>query len=209
MDSIVRPGSIPGEATIIVYDMSSYLNIKLIPEQENKKKEDISVKDYLLIGAWGRSSEIYQAFRETVSPVSAYTIKVDDAGHWMYNENGVLQYEDEIFTDLTSSELDAVLKYVNNNIESTKKSLDKISKDEAAISNYKQLIATSKDPEEATKLVEKLSSALDNIEDFDYTNELKEELEGLEYAKCIIVFLSDLYSSLEYTSFLGIVCNID
>lgn len=189
--------------------MSSYLNIKLIPKQENKKKEDISVKDYLLIGAWGRSSEIYQAFRETVSPVSAYTIKVDDAGHWMYNENGVLQCEDEIFTDLTSSELDAVLKYINNNIESTKKSLDKISKDKAAISNYKQLIATSKDPEEATKLVEKLSSALDNIEDFDYTNELKEELEGLEYAKCIIVFLSDLYSSLEYTSFLGIVCNID
>lgn len=194
MDSIVRPGSIPGGATIIVYDMSSYLNIKLIPKQENKKKEDISVKDYLSIGAWGRSSEIYQAFRETVSPVSAYTIEVD---------------EDEIFTDLTSSELDAVLKYINNNIESTKKSLDKISKDKATISNYKQLIATSKDPEEATKLVEKLSSALDNIEDFDYTNELKEELEGLEYAKCIIVFLSDLYSSLEYTSFLGIVCNID
>ena len=209
MDSIVRPGSIPGEATIIVYDMSSYLNIKLIPKQENKKKEDISVKDYLSIGAWGRSSEIYQAFIEAVSPVSAYAIKMDDAGHWMYNENGVLQYEDERFTDLTSSELDAVLKYLNDSIEDNKESLDKISKDKAAISNYKQLITISKDPEEATKLVEKLSSALDNIEGFDYTNELKEELEGLEYAKCIVVFLSDLYNSLEYTSFLGIVCNID
>ena len=209
MDSIVRPGSIPGGATIIFYDMSSYLRIKLIPKQENKKKEDISVKDYLLIGDWGRNSEIYQAFREVVSPVSAYAVKVDNAGHWLYNESGALQYEDEKFTDLTSNELDAVLKYINNNIESTKKSLDKISKDKAAISNYKQLITLSKDPEEATKLVEKLSNALDNIEDFDYTNELIEELEGLEYAKCIIVFLSDLYSSLEYTSFLGIVCNID
>lgn len=54
MDSIVRPGSIPGGATIIVYDMSSYLNIKLIPKQENKKKKDISVKDYLFIGAFDK-----------------------------------------------------------------------------------------------------------------------------------------------------------
>ena len=44
MDSIVRPGSIPGGATIIVYDMSSYLNIKLIPKQENKKKAKKKIK---------------------------------------------------------------------------------------------------------------------------------------------------------------------
>ena len=40
--------------------MSSYLTIKLIPKQGNKKKEDIPIKDYLTFNSWSRNSAIYQ-----------------------------------------------------------------------------------------------------------------------------------------------------
>ena len=44
--------------------MSSYLSIYIVPKRKSEKKE----KEYIIVAAFSRNSEIYQYFRENINP---------------------------------------------------------------------------------------------------------------------------------------------
>ena len=191
--------------------MSSYLTIKLIPKQGDKKKEDIPIKDYLTFNSWSRNSAIYQKAKEIINPAFAWEILLDENGNYIYDEKGNIAYKDEKFTELTVENIMSILDNIENSINYFNKSLQEVKDNEAIANHYKELISKDISLTEANNHLDKLCEILDLNDNYSYVGEITEDLEDLERAKYIYTTLLEFVQNIEYSesSFLGIVCNID
>ena len=191
--------------------MSSYLTIKLIPKQGNKKKEDIPIKDYLTFNSWCRNSAIYQKAKEVINPAFAWEILLDENGNYIYDEKGNIAYKDEKFTELTVENIMSILDNIENSINYFNKSLQEVKDNEAIANHYKELLSKDTSLTDANNHLDKLYEVLDLNDEYSYSEEIKEDLEDLKIAKSTYSTLLDFIQSIEYSvsSFLGVVCNID
>ena len=191
--------------------MSSYLTIKLIPKQGNKKKEDIPIKDYLTFNSWSRNSAIYQKAKEVINPAFAWEILLDENGNYIYDEKGNIAYKDEKFTELTVENIMSILDNIENSINYFNKSLQEVKDNEAIANHYKELLSKDTSLTDANNHLDKLYEVLDLNDEYSYSEEIKEDLEDLKIAKSTYSTLLDFIQSIEYSesAFLGVVCNID
>lgn len=191
--------------------MSSYLTIKLIPKQGNKKKEDIPIKDYLTFNSWSRNSAIYQKAKEVINPAFAWEILLDENGNYIYDEKGNIAYKDEKFTELTVENKMSILDNIENSINYFNKSLQEVKDNEAIANHYKELLSKDTSLTDANNHLDKLYEVLDLNDEYSYSEEIKEDLEDLKIAKSTYSTLLDFIQSIEYSesAFLGVVCNID
>lgn len=191
--------------------MSSYLTIKLIPKQGNKKKEDIPIKDYLTFNSWSRNSAIYQKANEVINPAFAWEILLDENGNYIYDEKGNIAYKDEKFTELTVENIMSILDNIENSINYSNKSLQEVKDNEAIANHYKELLSKDTSLTDANNHLDKLYEVLDLNDEYSYSEEIKEDLEDLKIAKSTYSTLLDFIQNIEYSesAFLGVVCNID
>lgn len=191
--------------------MSSYLTIKLIPKQGNKKKEDIPIKDYLTFNSWSRNSAIYQKAKEVINPAFAWEILLDENGNYIYDEKGNIAYKDEKFTELTVENIMSILDNIENSINYFNKSLQEVKDNEAIANHYKELLSKDTSLTDANNHLDKLYEVLDLNDEYSYSEEIKEDLEDLKVAKSTYSTLLDFIQNIEYSesAFLGVVCNID
>ena len=191
--------------------MSSYLTIKLIPKQGNKKKEDIPIKDYLTFNSWSRNSAIYQKAKEVINPAFAWEILLDENGNYIYDEKGNIAYKDEKFTELTVENIMSILDDIENSINYFNKSLQEVKDNEAIANHYKELLSKDTSLTDANNHLDKLYEVLDLNDEYSYSEEIKEDLEDLKIAKSTYSTLLDFIQNIEYSesAFLGVVCNID
>jgi tetratricopeptide (TPR) repeat protein len=191
--------------------MSSYLTIKLIPKQGNKKKEDIPIKDYLTFNSWSRNSAIYQKAKEVINPAFAWEILLDENGNYIYDEKGNIAYKDEKFTELTVENIMSILDNIENSINYFNKSLQEVKDNEAIANHYKELLSKDTSLTDANNHLDKLYEVLDLNDEYSYSEEIKEDLEDLKIAKSTYSTLLDFIQNIEYSesAFLGVVCNID
>ena len=191
--------------------MSSYLTIKLIPKQGNKKKEDIPIKDYLTFNSWSRNSAIYQKAKEVINPAFAWEILLDENGNYIYDEKGNIAYKDEKFTELTVENIMSILNNIENSINYFNKSLQEVKDNEAIANHYKELLSKDTSLTDANNHLDKLYEVLDLNDEYSYSEEIKEDLEDLKIAKSTYSTLLDFIQNIEYSesAFLGVVCNID
>ena len=191
--------------------MSSYLTIKLIPKQGNKKKEDIPIKDYLTFNSWSRNSAIYQKAKEVINPAFAWEILLDENGNYIYDEKGNIAYKDEKFTELTVENIMSILDNIENSINYFNKSLQEVKDNEAVANHYKELLSKDTSLTDANNHLDKLYEVLDLNDEYSYSEEIKEDLEDLKIAKSTYSTLLDFIQNIEYSesAFLGVVCNID
>lgn len=191
--------------------MSSYLTIKLIPKQGNKKKEDIPIKDYLTFNSWSRNSAIYQKAKEVINPVFAWEVLLDENGNYIYDEKGNIAYKDEKFTELTVENIMSILDNIENSINYFNKSLQEVKDNEAIANHYKELLSKDTSLTDANNHLDKLYEVLDLNDEYSYSEEIKEDLEDLKIAKSTYSTLLDFIQNIEYSesAFLGVVCNID
>lgn len=191
--------------------MSSYLTIKLIPKQGNKKKEDIPIKDYLTFNSWSRNSAIYQKAKEVINPAFAWEILLDENGNYIYDERGNIAYKDEKFTELTVENIMSILDNIENSINYFNKSLQEVKDNEAIANHYKELLSKDTSLTDANNHLDKLYEVLDLNDEYSYSEEIKEDLEDLKIAKSTYSTLLDFIQNIEYSesAFLGVVCNID
>lgn len=191
--------------------MSSYLTIKLIPKQGNKKKEDIPIKDYLTFNSWSRNSAIYQKAKEVINPAFAWEILLDENGNYIYDEKGNIAYKDEKFTELTVENIMSILDNIENSINYFNKSLQEVKDNEAIANHYKELLSKDTSLTDANNHLDKLYEVLDLNDEYSYSEEIKEDLEDLKIAKSTYSTLLDFIQNIEYSesAFLGVVCNIN
>lgn len=191
--------------------MSSYLTIKLIPKQGNKKKEDIPIKDYLTFNSWSRNSAIYQKAKEVINPAFAWEVLLDENGNYIYDEKGNIAYKDEKFTELTVENIMSILDDIENSINYFNKSLQEVKDNEAIANHYKELLSKDTSLTDANNHLDKLYEVLDLNDEYSYSEEIKEDLEDLKIAKSTYSTLLDFIQNIEYSesAFLGVVCNID
>lgn len=191
--------------------MSSYLTIKLIPKQGNKKKEDIPIKDYLTFNSWSRNSAIYQKAKEVINPAFAWEVLLDENGNYIYDEKGNIAYKDEKFTELTVENIMSILDNIENSINYFNKSLQEVKDNEAIANHYKELLSKDTSLTDANNHLDKLYEVLDLNDEYSYSEEIKEDLEDLKIAKSTYSTLLDFIQNIEYSesAFLGVVCNID
>lgn len=194
--------------------MSSYLTIKLIPKKKSTDgivldKSIIPTNEYMTLDSWSRSNTIYQLFKDEISPVFAYNYKTTKNGNFIYNEDGEIESE-EVYTEITEEGLQRILEAAKHQKKNYEEQLQNYILNKEAVKNYKNLLKNTKNISDAEVAIEKIKDLLD-VSDIDYTEEIKQELENIEYAICTITALLGFLETVRmgYSSFLGMVCNID
>lgn len=164
--------------------MSSYLTIKLIHKVKGKK-------EYLILDSWSRCSTIYAEFADSIDPV--------------YCGSG----KEENYTELNYDNLSEVIEKINEDIKYYKDYLKKYRKSVKIIEHYKTLMLNSKNIDEANNVFSQLKEYLDADENLINVNEINQELSDLCQAKTIVYGLIDIVDNLSFSSFSGMVCNVD
>ena len=194
--------------------MSSYLTIKLIPKKKSTDgivldKSIIPTNEYMTLDSWSRSNTIYQLFKDEISPVFAYKYKTTKSGNYVFNEDGEIESE-EVYTEITEEDLQRVLEAAKHQKKNYEEQLQNYILNKEAAKNYKNLLKNAKNIADAEVAIEKIKDLLD-VSEMNYNEEIREELENTEYAIGIIQALIGFLETarLGYSSFLGMVCNID